>query len=170
MNRYAWPVCIVAFVAILAAGCSQATSPTVTVTVTSPAGSSPSAASPTAAATPPTPPPPTATATVCISPTIRCAGEMRTEPTQLLLSGDSSVFVRRLTWSGWGTATAQGSGTLEIDNCNPNCAQGSLTRYPATITLSGLTPYGSGQQGYANMTVSAPGSPYGTHHFAHLLP
>jgi hypothetical protein len=95
---------------------------------------------------------------------------MRTEPTRLLLSGDSSTFMRGLTWSAWGASTANGTGTLEIDNCNPNCAQGSLTGYHATVTLSGLTPYGSGQQGYADMTISAPGSPYGTQHFAHLLP
>jgi len=86
------------------------------------------------------------------------------------LSGDGSGFVRGLTWSGWGNATAQGTGMLEIDNCNPNCAQGSFTGYPATITLSNLTPYGNGTQAYANMVVSAPTAPNPTYSYKNLVP
>lgn len=50
---------------------------------------------------------------------------METEPTQIVTTGDGSGYVKDLVWSGWGQATARGTGLLEIDNCNPNCAQGT---------------------------------------------
>jgi serine/threonine protein kinase len=100
---------------------------------------------------------------VCTFPADTCNSgnltAMKTEPAQIVTTGDGSGFVKGLTWSGWGTAVALGSGLLEIDNCIPNCAQGTFTGYQATVTLSGRTPYGSGAEAYANMTITAPGSP-----------
>ena len=100
---------------------------------------------------------------VCTFPADTCNSgnptAMQTEPVQIVTTGDGSGFLKDLTWSGWGTATAQGTGLLEVDNCNPNCAQGTFTGYQATVTLSGLTPYGNGDEAYADMTVTAPGSP-----------
>ena len=84
---------------------------------------------------------------------------MKTEPTQIVTTGDGSGYVKNLTWSGWGSATATGAGILELDNCNPNCAQGTFTGYPATVTLSGLTGFGQGEQAYSVVVVSAPSSP-----------
>jgi hypothetical protein len=82
--------------------------------------------------------------------------QMKSEPTQIVTTGDGSGYLANLTWSGWGTATATGTGTLELDNCNPNCAQGTYTGYPATVTLSGLTGYGHGDSAYSTMVVNAP--------------
>ena len=101
---------------------------------------------------------------VCTSPALGCTSyggpsRMKTEPTQIVTTGDGSSYVKNLTWSGWGSATATGTGTLEIDNCNPNCAQGTFTGYPATVTLSGLTGFGAGEQAYSVIVVSAPSSP-----------
>ena len=81
---------------------------------------------------------------------------MRTEPARIIVSADGSGYLTNLTWSGWGSVTAIGTGTLEADDCNPNCAEGTYTGYPATVTLSDLTPYGNGKQAYANMKVSSP--------------
>ena len=53
-----------------------------------------------------------------------------------------------------------GSGTLERDNCQPSCANGTDFPYHATVTLSDLTPYGNGDMAYATMTISAPGNGY----------
>jgi serine/threonine protein kinase len=101
---------------------------------------------------------------VCTFPADTCTSanptQMATEPAQIVTTGDGSGYLKNLTWSGWGQPTAQGTGMLEVDNCTPNCAQGTYTGYPATVTLTGLTPYGSGSEAYANMTVSAPTSPY----------
>ncbi len=89
----------------------------------------------------------------------------------IITSADGSGLVQKLIWSGWGSATAQGFGLLEIDNCNPDCAQGPYTSYPATVTLSQLTPYGHGKQAYAQMVISAPSGPHPAQSFsANLVP
>jgi serine/threonine-protein kinase len=106
---------------------------------------------------------------VCTFPASVCTSsnpqQMRTEPVQIVTTGDGSGFLKDLTWSGWGQPTAQGTGLLEVDNCTPNCAQGTYTGYHATVTLTRLTPYGHGNEAYADMTVTAPGSPYQPDHF-----
>ena len=84
---------------------------------------------------------------------------MKTEPAQIVTTADGSGYVKNLVWSGWGTAIAHGAGILEVDNCIPNCAQGTFTGYPATVTLSALTGYGNGLHGYSVIAISAPGSP-----------
>lgn len=71
--------------------------------------------------------------------------------------------------TGWGLSGATGSGTLKLDNCDPNCAQGSFTDYQVTVVLSDLTGYGGGAA-YATMMVVAPGSPFGTRTYKHLAP
>ena len=87
---------------------------------------------------------------------------MQTEPTQMSASADGNRTVRGITWSGWGSATATGTGTMGINNCDPNCANGTYTYYPATVTLSALTLYATGTEGYATIVFSAPTSPGGT--------
>jgi hypothetical protein len=59
-----------------------------------------------------------------------------TDPSAIYYSGDSGNIVTGINWSTWGNQTAIGYGTLGVDNCNPNCAQGTVTDVPATITLS----------------------------------
>jgi hypothetical protein len=53
-----------------------------------------------------------------------------------VLSGDGTLSLHDMTWQSWGTAKAVGAGTVRLDDCDPNCAEG--TRYPvaATVTLS----------------------------------
>ena len=101
---------------------------------------------------------------VCTIPADTCTSGstagMKTEPAKIITSADGSGYVKDLQWSGWGKATAQGAGILEIDDCNPSCAEGTFTGYQATITLSVLTPYGKQKQAYADMVISAPGAPY----------
>ncbi len=95
---------------------------------------------------------------------------MKSQPEKIVLSGDGSAFVTGLSWTGWGQEGATGSGTLKIDNCKPNCAQGGFTSYEATIVLSDLTLYGNDKQAYDNMNVDAPGSPFGSKKYQHLAP
>jgi hypothetical protein len=78
---------------------------------------------------------------------------MAATPKQFTLSVDGARFIDKLTWSNWGSPTATGTGTLEVDNCTPNCAQGTFTGYPATMTLTGLTPYGTGMEAYASIVI-----------------
>jgi hypothetical protein len=181
MNSCARLVAAGTLVMILA-GCSQASStpgPTVTVTVTpsqqaqggglgQTPTTAPSTTGPTTG-TPSTPAAPVGDVGVCITPVVTCHGELKTEPSEIILSGDGTAFVTGLTWTGWGLASATGQGTLKLDNCNPNCAQGSLTSYGATIVVSKLTPY-TGGAAYADMLVEAAGSPFGTKSYKNLAP
>lgn len=139
-------------------------------------GSQPATSAPPVTATPPaSASAPASTApltsyTVCVTPVVTCQGEMKPLPEQIVLSGDGTAFVSGLTWTGWGQTSATGTGSLKLDNCDPNCAQGGLTSYAATIDLSDLTPYGNGLQAYAQMNVSAPGSSFGSREYDHLVP
>jgi hypothetical protein len=107
---------------------------------------------------------PASETTVCTRPADSCIGSnvgaLRTEPAEITASADGSGYIKDLTWSGWGTATATGAGTLEADNCNPNCAQGHDTPYAATVILTHLAPYGNGEQAYSAMVISVPRAPY----------
>jgi hypothetical protein len=84
---------------------------------------------------------------------------MEASPAKIITSADGAAYVKGLTWHGWGDATATGTGVLELNDCTPNCGSGTVTAYPATVSLSGLSTYASGQAAYAAMTVSAPTAP-----------
>lgn len=53
-----------------------------------------------------------------------------------VLSGDSTAILAKMTWNTWSAADAVGTGTYELDGCNPNCAAGPLYHVPAVVTLS----------------------------------
>jgi serine/threonine protein kinase len=102
--------------------------------------------------------------TVCTAPASNCtlAASMAERPRQIVLSADGSGAVAGLSWASWGGQQATGTGTLQVDDCQPNCASGKFTGYPATVTLSGLTRYGedgSGLQAYSSIVVEAPSAP-----------
>jgi hypothetical protein len=81
---------------------------------------------------------------------------MEVRPNQITTSADGSGYVKNLVWSAWGAPQATATGLMEIDNCEPNCAQGTYAGYPATVTLAGLTPYGTGLEAYSTIVVQAP--------------
>ena len=99
--------------------------------------------------------------TVCTFPADGCtlAGAsqyMEIRPNQITNSGDGSGYVKNLVWSNWGGSQATATGTEEVDDCNPNCAQGTFTGYPATVTVAGLKPYGTGLEAYSTIVIQAP--------------
>ena len=83
---------------------------------------------------------------------------MKARPSQIIDSGDGSGYVKNLVWSNWGAQEATATGVEEIDDCNPNCAQGSFAGYAATVTVAGLKPYGTGLEGYSTIVIEAPGA------------
>ncbi len=83
---------------------------------------------------------------------------MEVKPVQITTSGDGSAYVDKITWSSWGGSRATGTGTLKLNDCNPNCAQGTYSGYPATVTLDGLKPYGTGLEAYSTIVVQSPSS------------
>jgi len=58
------------------------------------------------------------------------------EPAAIYFSGDAGDIATGLTWTVWNTTEAVGHGTRIVQGCIPDCAQGSQTPYPVTITLT----------------------------------
>jgi serine/threonine protein kinase len=58
------------------------------------------------------------------------------EPSEIGFSGDGGNVVTAMSWVSWTATGATGIGTSGIDNCIPDCASGTVTQVPATITLS----------------------------------
>jgi hypothetical protein len=52
------------------------------------------------------------------------------------LSGDSTAILAAMTWRTWSATKAVGTGTYELDGCNPDCAAGPVYKVPAVVTLS----------------------------------
>jgi hypothetical protein len=52
------------------------------------------------------------------------------------LSGDSTAFLSKMTWSTWSATKAVGTGTYKIDGCNPDCATGRIYPVATVVTLS----------------------------------
>jgi hypothetical protein len=99
--------------------------------------------------------------TVCSDPAGGCtyAGAsqiMEIQPKQIYVSADGSRYVDSLTWAGWGQPQATATGTLKVNDCTPSCAQGTFSPYPATVTLAGLKPYGTGLAAYSTIVVRSP--------------
>ena len=52
------------------------------------------------------------------------------------LSGDSTGFLYKMTWSTWSATEAVGAGIYKVDGCNPNCAAGTVYPLPTVVTFS----------------------------------
>jgi len=52
------------------------------------------------------------------------------------LSGDGTATLSAMTWTTWSATAAVGSGTYKLDDCNPDCAQGTVYPVAAVVTLS----------------------------------
>jgi hypothetical protein len=80
-----------------------------------------------------------ATRTLTLVPTplpVFIAGSYRgRRPVDIDISGDAGDIVTNLHWSNWGNRSASASGTSNIQNCIPNCASGTDTPVPTSITL-----------------------------------
>ena len=167
VTRNAWAVPAVIVAAMLFAGGCGSTSNSAAPASTSPS----SGTAGTGGASSPTPTTPTTTSpslvdlqnfTVCTNPAVGCSSstEMVTEPSTLTLSADGSSIMTGISWSGWATATAVGTGTLNVNDCTPDCVSGTSHPYSATVTLTNPEVYGSGLEGYADMSVKASDSSY----------
>jgi hypothetical protein len=52
------------------------------------------------------------------------------------LSGDSTSFLSKMTWSSWSDTEAVGTGVDKLDGCNPDCASGPIYSVATMVTLS----------------------------------
>ncbi|HET6691466.1 MAG TPA: hypothetical protein VFG74_11445 [Miltoncostaeaceae bacterium] len=61
-------------------------------------------------------------------------GAIGVRPYSLEVSADGTL--EDLRWQRWDAGGAEGSGTLEVRDCDPSCASGGKDAYAATIKLS----------------------------------
>lgn len=66
--------------------------------------------------------------------------------------GGPDTFVRVQHWSHWTASSAFASGTLWVDNCQPNCAAGHYVKYPASVSLSRVAAH-KGVSYFSRMTL-----------------
>jgi len=52
------------------------------------------------------------------------------------LSGDSTAILAKMRWRTWSASEAVGTGTYDLDGCNPDCAAGPVYKVPVVVTLS----------------------------------
>jgi hypothetical protein len=89
---------------------------------------------------------------------VNCAGKQQVEPSSIVLAcADQNSLVSDITWKSWTDDLASGSGTLEQNDCIPDCATGHFHSYPVLLALWGNQPYGSGQR-YTEITEILPGA------------
>jgi hypothetical protein len=70
-----------------------------------------------------------------------CSQPPQVKPEHIILTcADATLAVDKIVWNSWTVDSATGHGVEFQDDCVPNCAQGSATYSPVTITLNGATP------------------------------
>lgn len=80
--------------------------------------------------------PPTTHARNAALPTVTIGHWTGREPAVVYFSGDAGDIATGLTWRVWNQSEAIGHGTRDELGCVPNCAEGTATPYPVTLTLT----------------------------------
>lgn len=64
------------------------------------------------------------------------------KPSEIVLTcADAGMYVDQITWSSWAVDGALGKGTYNVNECDPNCAEGTMVAVPVYVELSSLTKY-----------------------------
>ena len=63
-------------------------------------------------------------------------------PEQITLTcADGGMSVNRIEWSRWDESGAEGKGFYKVNNCDPNCAEGTMLEMPVRALLRDLVTY-----------------------------
>jgi hypothetical protein len=74
-----------------------------------------------------------------------------------LACGDGNTVLKGLKWSSFGGATAQAKGTLEMNTCEPNCAQGKDVSYPVKLKATSPRTCKNGLRVYNKLMIQFTG-------------
>jgi hypothetical protein len=81
----------------------------------------------------------------------------------IIACGDASFGARAMTWSLWSKKRAVGTGTGEINDCNPDCVHGTTRRAPIELRLGKPQRCSNGQRLFSKLhyawTAGAPVGP-----------
>ncbi len=86
-----------------------------------------------------------------VSVSINPGTQPQVEPSQIGLSEDGNGWLNGITWSSWTAYGAEGSGSMNVNDCQPSCAQGDVVNVPVSIALS--APTGGSSPYFTAMTV-----------------
>jgi hypothetical protein len=86
---------------------------------------------------------------------VQCTGTGAVKPSTSQEPGcmQSGEFISGMSWKVW-QSSSFGSGTLEVNNCDPSCAGGKYVKYPVLLVLWGAKawPHHSGRQYFTRLT------------------
>jgi len=77
--------------------------------------------------------------------------------TWTLACGDGNFWLSGVSWQGWGSAKATGTGMAHANDCTPNCAAGHFHTKQVVVTLTG-TKTCAGRRQYAKLVIRYPGA------------
>ena len=109
--------------------------------------------------TPPTPDPGYANVTYLIGKCWDPGMAVEQEPTTLKYNCDGTAAMENMIWTSWGADGANGTGTDNAVECQPNCAQGQRLFNPIVVhawnprPAEGCPPY---LQFYSDITIAYP--------------
>ncbi len=69
----------------------------------------------------------------------------------IIACGDASLGARGMTWSKWTRKKANGNGTGQINDCNPDCASGTTKSAPMKLKLSKPQLCSNGKRVFAKL-------------------
>lgn len=91
-----------------------------------------------------------------VSPTylFDCVDRYIEEPNGLIITcADAYMRVESIVWSSWNTIEATGIGIFSENNCNPDCASGTIVEQEATIRLGSVKKDSSGKNVFTEIAV-----------------
>lgn len=70
-----------------------------------------------------------------------------------LTCGDGNTVLKGLAWSSFGSSSAQATGMLVTNTCDPDCAQGKDVSYPVAVETSDPRTCKKGLRVYNKLTL-----------------
>ena len=83
-----------------------------------------------------------------------CGGTDRAayKPDKVIVAcGDGNFFVVSLEWSKWTGKAASGAGTGKVNDCMPNCAQGTFRSYAVKLIATTPVMCSSGKREFSRL-------------------
>jgi hypothetical protein len=69
----------------------------------------------------------------------------------IVACGDASLGARSMTWSSWTQKSAVGTGTGQINDCDPDCVQGTTKTAPIELRVSKPLKCSSGKRIFSKL-------------------
>jgi len=83
----------------------------------------------------------------------------------IIACGDASLGAREMTWSSWTRKSALGTGSGQVNDCNPDCVHGTTKTAPMQLLLTKPRTCSNGQRLFTKLrytwTSGAPVGPAG---------